>query len=610
MKDEHNNSSGVHNDDEHSRGLLNAAGDEDTHHNQQQYQNTAETVEQQQQQPVSASSPQSNKKTSVFGNLFLLEDKPDVRFGLVFLALALYTFVAAADSTLVGALLPSLTLELNSVFKVVFIVSSYLVASTVFQPILGKLSDIFGRKAMFLTSVFFFLLGCALCGASTSIDFLIGARVIQGIGAAGLYSLSFIIVIDILSLRKATGYLGFLGLTYALASIVGPLIGGAFTDNYKLTWRWAFYMQLPIGAFSALLAVLYMRIPDQPQPQSGLARVDFLGIALFASGVVCMMLAVIWGGGEYSWNSPVVIALLCVGVVLLAGFIFVEIKLALEPVVPLELFLNRNYAISSVLNLLQGAFIVSFTVFVPVYFQVGHLDKAVPSALRLLPFLIAVGIVAALGGISVSRTGRYRPQIWVGFAISTVGSGLLLLWDVKSPKWQFIIFPLIIGIGQGLCLQTTFTSAQAPLTPAQMATGTALIDFFRTLGGGLGTAACATVLNNKTVSQISGRPDSEELIAAIRVGISGITMLPLEKQALVLTAYVNSAHSVFAALLPMTAAAFVLSLFLKHIPLTTGRPIDAIAAADETTAINPSPNVDAHHAEAAIEMADRSPSIN
>ncbi|KAI8871764.1 hypothetical protein GQ42DRAFT_161794 [Ramicandelaber brevisporus] len=440
------------------------------------------------------------------------------------------------------------------------------------QPVYGKLSDIFGRKAAYMLAISLFLVGSALCGAAQSISMLIGARAVQGLGAAGCFSLSMVIATESSGVREAGKFMGILSGVFALSSVLGPIVGGALTDISHSSWRWIFYINLPIGLPTLALIFFFLKLIRSSLDgnfRQKIARIDFLGIFIFVAGVICILLALTWGGNTYPWKSAQVIALLCVGVVLLAIFIFVEVRVAREPIIPMELFTKHNYAVTTMVTLPFGTVMFGLIFFIPLYFQVIKGEKAVTSGLHLIPLMCGLALLAGISGFLVSKTGIYRPFIWFGTALSTVGVGLLVLWEADSSNASYICFPLIIGVGMGFCMQTIMSAGQSQLDRTTLASGTALINFFRTIGGVFGLAIFSAVLNSKLASEIElSRPnDSEFVIDIARKGFLVFNQLNAEQLTAVKEAYVVALRSVFIAMIPFAGITFLLSLFYRHVPL-------------------------------------------
>ncbi|KAI8872085.1 MFS general substrate transporter [Ramicandelaber brevisporus] len=333
---------------------------------------------------------------------------------------------------------------------------------------------------------------------------------------------------------------------------------------------------------------------DHEKKKRVFGRIDFLGIITFTVGFVCLMLAVLWGGGRYEWKTPQVIGLYCGFVVLFPLYVYIDLYVAPEPMIPiLRLIRLRNYVLSFIINIMAGGCLYGITLFYPIYFQVVIGDHAFDAGMRLLPFMLAVCVAAAVSGWIVSKYGEYRVQIWIGLALATTGTGLTLIWTTESPPYLFTLAPIISGTGYGMVFLTTFTSAQSQLTINQdsdtpeneknsdggrssgsgvyvddLAAGTALIDFCRTIGGVLSTSILTSALNNSAIALIGDRPDHDQLISAIRKGIGAIIDdLEWGQQLAVLDAYVYGSFMVRLVLTAASGLAFILSLGMKNVPL-------------------------------------------
>ncbi|KAI8871815.1 MFS general substrate transporter [Ramicandelaber brevisporus] len=478
-------------------------------------------------------------------------------------ALAIVMFLAMLDNTIVGTALPKIASDLERLDLINWVGLAYLLTSTTFQPLYGRLADVFGRVEMLYSAIFIFEVGSAICGAAQSMVMLIIGRGIAGIGGGGLMSLVFIIVSDIVSLRDRGKYMGILMSVFALASIAGPLLGGAFTDAGHGGWRWGFYINLFIGPFG--VAVVWWKL-KMPRPTGSirqkLAKIDYLGAFLLCAGLVCLLLSLSWGGRDYPWNSVQVIALLVVGIIVLGVFVYVELKVAKEPLIPLRLFGIRNCALSFAQSSMVSMGLYGAVFWAPVYFQIVLESTATASGLRLLPFMLGSVVTSVFCGVLISKFGVYRPYAILSPAILAVGVGLVALWKRSTPNGELIGFLLIGGIGMGLGMGAITLACQAATTQENMAAVTSLLVFVRNLGGIIGLAIQSTILNNGLTSRL---PEKLANIAMNSQYAIKLTPEPMKTQ--IIDAYVLSLRDVFIATAPFVAAGFVAACFLKHIPL-------------------------------------------
>ncbi|KAL1922871.1 uncharacterized protein VTP21DRAFT_9247 [Calcarisporiella thermophila] len=495
-------------------------------------------------------------------------------FYFVLGSLSLSLFMASLDNTIVSTALTTIASEFKAFDAVSWVATSYLLASNSIQPIYGKLADIFGGKVTYIFAMAIFMIGSALCGASQSILMLIISRGIQGIGGAGMISLPMVLLVKLVDVKESGKYIGAFGIVYALSSTLGPILGGVFTD--KVSWRWAFYINLPLGAIGFGLALVFLKLMIvQGSLLSKPKRIDWLGSITFVCAVICILLATTWGGNSYPWNGPVIIALYCVSVALIAAFFFIEVRIAAEPIIPLRLFKRRNFAISSILTILMGMSLYGLIFFIPMFFQAARGEPATNAGLQLIPLMVLLAIFATITGNFVSRTGNYRAPIIIGVVLVTIGTGLLILLGQHSSTGLSIGFLLINGIGAGLSFQTTVTAAQATLPKEDISPGTTVIAFFRTIGGVIGLAIYNSILFNRLIAILSTYANSDALISAIRKGFEFIRKMPPSDQEIIANAYTDAVNKVFIAMTPFAGIMILLALLLENIPLSPKRPTAA-----------------------------------
>jgi MFS family permease len=412
---------------------------------------------------------------------------------------------------------------------------------------------------------------------------LIIARAVQGLGGGGIFSSVFIIISDLIPIRERGKYNAVVGAMFAIANVVGPLLGGVFTD--QVTWRWAFWINLPIGAITLVVVILYLNIPTSGgNIKEKLKRVDYFGSALIISALICILLAISWGGKDYAWNSGIVIGLLCAGAVLLALFVVYEGKWAIEPIAPTRLFKNRNLALVFAINFFFSTAFISLVIYLPVYFQVIRGATATSSGLQMLPLLMSLVVFAMASGFLMERTGRINIWIQVGTAILTVGVGLLYTLRTSSNKGQEIGYLLLIGTGLGLVIQTTLLAAQAATRVRDLAVVTSLCNFFQTVGGVIGIAVGSAVFNNLVASELQsklgGLPGmTPQTLFGIQNSVAVLRQMPEAVQLLAEEAFMTSLDTVFVMFVPFVGIAFLLSLFLED------KRLDKTAAAQAPPAM-------------------------
>ncbi|KAF9309791.1 hypothetical protein BG003_009351 [Podila horticola] len=420
---------------------------------------------------------------------------PPKELALVFVGLCLVLFMASLDQTIVSVLIPTMGKVFNAPQLISWVGTAYLLTNTAVQPLYGKLSDIFGRKNTMMAAIFFFLTGSLICGAAPTITVLIIGRGVAGMGAGGMISLTMIIISDVVSMRDRGKYQGIIGSMFGISAIAGPLLGGVLAE--KSSWRWAFYLNLPLGAVSTIAIWFILRLPKvEGSNREKLKRIDFLGAFTIIVGIICVLLSTNWGGNEYAWSSVQVIVPYCVGAVFLLAFLFIEYKVAKEPIMPFRLFKIRTVCATYATSFFIGAAFMGAIFYCPLYFQMVMHDSATKAGLQLLPMVAGMLLGGVGNGILISRTGRYRPFIWVAISIYIVGMALLSLWDENSKLDVQIGFLLVVGVGLGGSMQSVVLAGQCAVPPADIAVVTSMLSFFRTMGGVVSVAIGGSLINN------------------------------------------------------------------------------------------------------------------
>ncbi|KAG0228265.1 major facilitator superfamily domain-containing protein [Mortierella sp. GBAus27b] len=485
---------------------------------------------------------------------------------LLFVGLAMASFLASLDGTIIATALPKIASDFQAQKEMSWVATAYLLTFNAFQPLYGKFSDIFGRKAMMLFATLTFMAGSAGAGAASSMTMLIVFRAIQGLGASGLLSIVLIVISDIFPLEERPKYQSIIWSVFGISSVVGPLLGGVFVQ--EVTWRWCFYINLPLGVVTLASVVLFLRLPFVRQELSRqLARIDYLGTALIIASVICLLLPITWGGSpEHPWNSAEIIALFCVAAVLIGILLWVESK-AVEPIIPPRMFLNKTVSVLFGVNFLTGMGFLGVIFYSPIYFQVVK-GVATASGLHLLPMVLGLVVASIASGAVLNKVKDYRIFIWIGTVMMSIGVGLCMLLDAGSGMDQQIGFLLIVGLGIGLILQTVMLAAQAAVEKEEMAIVTALCGFFNSIGGGIGIAMCSALFNNHLSGQFrSFSPEVQGILMQYRVteSIEAVRELPPEVKELVVEAYVDTFQFIFKCITPIACAAFLLSLFIRKL---------------------------------------------
>jgi EmrB/QacA subfamily drug resistance transporter len=478
---------------------------------------------------------------------------------IVFVGLMMGTFLAALDQTVVATAMPTIVGELGGLDHYSWVVTSYLLTSTVSTPLYGKISDLYGRKPTFQASILIFLAGSALAGLSRNMGQLIAFRALQGIGAGGLGALAFAITGDIVAPRNRGRYQGYIGSTFAVASIGGPLIGGFFVDH--LTWRWAFYVNLPVGAVALLVTAVALNVPFRRVEH----RIDYPGAALLVAGASCVLLVTVWGGQEFPWGSPVIVGLALAGVALLAVFCLWERKAA-EPILPLRLFREPVFSVSAASLFIVGIGMFGAIVFVPLYLQVVKGATPTRSGLLMSPMMLSLLLVAVVTGRLMTRFGRYKVFPLVGLAVMVVGAWRLSALDTHSSMAVVSTAIVIMGVGMGMVMHVFMLATQNAVAYRDLGTATSAVTFFRSMGGALGVAVFGSILSNRLAVYLA-----DVFPGAGRVRLEGspaqIRALPPPVRDAVVDAVARSLHVVFLWAIPVIATAWLLTWLLRELPL-------------------------------------------
>ncbi|MGW1249671.1 DHA2 family efflux MFS transporter permease subunit [Streptomyces sp. NPDC002535] len=482
-------------------------------------------------------------------------------------ALLLGMLLAALDQTIVATALPTIVSELGGMEHLSWVVTAYILASTAGTPLWGKLGDQYGRKRLFQGAIVLFLIGSALCGIAQNMPQLIAFRAVQGLGGGGLIVLSMAIVGDLVPPRERGRYQGLFGAVFATTSVLGPLLGGVVTQ--QLSWRWVFYINLPIGIVALFVIAAVLHVPVRATRHT----IDYLGTLLIASVAICLVLVASLGGTTWVWGSAQIIGLAVLAAVLLVLFVRVE-RRAAEPVLPLKLFRIRTFSLVSVISFVIGFAMFGAMTYLPTFLQVVQGVTPTRSGVHMLPMVAAILITSTVTGQIVSRTGRWKVFPIAGTAVTCLGLLLLHRLTENSSTAEMSVYFFVFGVGLGLVMQVLVLVVQNAVPYADLGVATSGATFFRSIGASFGVAVFGTIFTTRLTHSLddvfaaaaaSGQDvppgiGPEQLAADPRT----VTALPADLRPEVLHAYATSIADVFLYAAPVVLAAFLVALFLKE----------------------------------------------
>ncbi|MFJ4920639.1 MFS transporter [Streptomyces sp. NPDC088725] len=485
--------------------------------------------------------------------------------------LLLGMFVAILSSTIVTNALPQIVSDLGGgQSSYTWVVTASLLAMTATTPLWGKLSDLFSKKLLVQIALIIYVLGSVVAGLSVNSEMLIACRVFQGIGVGGLSALAQIVMAAMISPRERGRYSGYLGATFAVATVGGPLLGGVITDTSWLGWRWCFYVGVPFAVIALIVLQKTLKLPVVKRK----VKVDWSGAFFISAAVSLLLLWVTFAGSKYDWVSWQSYVMVGGSIVLGAIFVLVESK-ASEPIIPLRLFRNRTITLASVASLFVGIAMFAGTVFFSQYFQLARDKSPTMSGIMTIPMIGGLFLSSTISGLIITKTGRWKVWLVSGGFLVTAGLGLLGTIRVDTPYWQMAFYMVAMGLGVGMMMQNLVLCTQNQVSPKDLGSASSVVTFFRSLGGAVGVSALGAVLGNRVTHYVKdGLADLGPQAAGLGGGgsdgsIPNLATLPAPLREVMEAAYGHGVGDVFLYSAPAALVAFLITLFIKEIPLRT-----------------------------------------
>ncbi len=496
---------------------------------------------------------------------FLLTQR---RIWIIFGALIAGMFLASLDQTIVSTAMPTIVGELGGVEHQVWITTAYLLATTIVMPIYGKFGDVLGRRTLFLVAIALFTVASAACAFAGDFWTFVTFRAMQGLGAGGLMILSQAIIADIVPANERGKYLGPLGAIFGISAVAGPLLGGFFVDH--LTWQWAFYINIPIGITAFVIALVALKLPAK----KATAPIDLLGVLFLSAATTCLIFFTEFGGdGDHGWDSLATWAWGLGMLLAIGAFILTEAR-AVDPIIPLGLFRNPIFVNATAIGMSLGIAMFAAIAFIPTFLQMSTGTSAAVSGLLLLPMMAGLMGTSIASGLLITKTGKYRVYPILGTLVTGVALAAMTTLTAETPVWLICVFLFVFGAGLGLIMQVVVLVVQNAVPAAQIGTATSTNNYFREVGAALGTAVFGTIFTTRLTEGLTGvftsagASASDAANATATLDPQALDQVPEVVRDGIVNAYADALAPVFWYVLPFIAIAFVLSLFLKEIPLS------------------------------------------